>query len=70
MREFDSLRTAWSNYASQSKEFAIRQVGEVDKLLCKLERHASPEFNAANLAIAVRLFMIGVRAVSIGHQRR
>jgi clan AA aspartic protease (TIGR02281 family) len=46
-REFHSLRTAWNNYASQpkinpqTKEFALRQVGEVDKLLSKLERHAS-----------------------------
>lgn len=46
-REFHSLRTAWNTYASQARvnsqtrEFAHRQVGEVDKLLSKLERHAS-----------------------------
>ena len=46
-KEFHSLRAAWNNYASQgrlnsqTREFASRQVGEVDKLLSKLDRHAS-----------------------------
>lgn len=43
-KEFHSLRAAWRIYASQNHqaaEFANRQVGEVDKLLSKLDRHAS-----------------------------
>jgi len=46
-KEFHSLRAAWKHYASQggvtpqAREFASRQVGEVDKLLSKLDRHAS-----------------------------
>lgn len=46
-KEFHSLRAAWKNYSSQggvnpqTREFASRQVGEVDKLLSKLDRYAS-----------------------------
>lgn len=46
-KEFHFLHAAWKNYASrgdvthEAREFASRQVGEVDKLLNKLDRHAS-----------------------------